>query len=86
MREKHKVRDGCFKCDQCNRFYPTIQKLNRHISRVHKAERIPCPIQGCKYQAARKEYFKIHILTHRDLTKEIMDYHIQQIRQLKGFN
>lgn len=76
--------ESYIKCNQCEKTFPTQQKLTRHIKRHHKKDRIGCPIQGCEYLAKRKEYFKTHFNTHKNLDKAAIDIYLEEIKQLKG--
>lgn len=75
-----------FECPLCKKLFPSIQKVKRHISRIHKTEKIHCPIPGCSYTANRRDYFKIHFKTriHENLSEQELDVYREMIRQVPG--
>lgn len=59
--------------------------MNRHFSRMHKTERLPCPVPECPYQTKRKDAMYLHLnKTHHELDEAGKKYYIEYVRQING--
>lgn len=62
-----KIKEYACTYSYCERKFGQYNNLKRHIDTVHKALRINCVVDDCKYSVSRKDKFKSHLLTHKDL-------------------
>lgn len=86
QRDHHGViSEDNIQCSECDKFFPSDQKLKRHFNRIHRSEKIQCPVEGCPYIANRKEYLKMHFGNkHKNEDKATIEMYWEQIKQLKG--
>lgn len=68
------VKEHVCKYSYCQSKFAQYNNLKRHIDTVHKAMRIKCIVENCKYSVSRKDKYKNHLLSqHKSLDEQARD-------------
>lgn len=72
------------KCPKCDATFPNVRKLKKHDQRTHGERKYICPVEHCTYRSTRRDYFRVHLKTHRNMDVKVRDEIIAKADELRG--